>query len=146
MRSNAELPIATPAVQLKQKQYEAVKQSKAKGDPASTLVTFDHKRNALYFSKSLIPFLRNIPEGGLPVYKHLGIYAYRQAALKQYLELPPGILERAEGLEQLRALEHGIPIRIVLVDLKGRTPWSVDSPEDARMVEEILQKEGEILG
>ena len=59
--------------------------------------------------------------------------------------LPQSPLERAEQLEQLRALQNGIPIRVVLVDRKGRTHWSVDTPDDAKKVEEIIAREGELV-
>jgi 3-deoxy-manno-octulosonate cytidylyltransferase (CMP-KDO synthetase) len=146
MAADPSLPIATPAVRLDREQLEAVRRSKAEGAPAGTLVTFDLAGRALYFSKSVIPFVRFDEGGELPVHRHIGIYAYRYEALERYLALEPSPLERAEGLEQLRALEHGIPIQVVPVDYRGRTPWSVDSPEDVVEVERILAAEGEVPG
>ena len=70
-----------------------------------------------------------------------GIYAYRRAMLNRYLELAPGRFEQAEKLEQLRAIEHGITIRVVEVDCGGRTFWSVDNPSDVAVVERILASE-----
>jgi 3-deoxy-manno-octulosonate cytidylyltransferase (CMP-KDO synthetase) len=108
-------------------------------------VTFDRNSNALYFSKNLIPFVRNSSKDDPYVFRHIGLYAYRHAALERYVSLEPSPLERAEGLEQLRALENGMPIRVVEVDYRGRTHWSVDTPEDISHVEEIINREGELV-
>jgi 3-deoxy-manno-octulosonate cytidylyltransferase (CMP-KDO synthetase) len=111
------------------------------------MVVFDRNHKALYFSKNLIPFVRDPllqkDVTDLPLYQHIGLYAYRWAMLKRYVQLPPSRLEQLEGLEQLRALENGIPIHVVPVDYRGRTHASIDSPEDVQSVERILAKEGE---
>lgn len=143
MKADAGLPMATPAVELTAEGEAAMRASKAAGEVGGTTVVFGSDRNALYFSKAVIPFQRH-PEAGTPVYKHIGLYAYRFATLERLVALAPSPLERAESLEQLRALENGVPIRVVLTDYRGRTPWSVDSPSDAERVEAILRAEGEI--
>lgn len=76
---------------------------------------------ALYFSRAAIP------AGDGPLYHHIGIYAYRPAALERFVRLPPGMLERRERLEQLRALEAGMRIDAALVDT---VPLGVDTPAD----------------
>jgi 3-deoxy-manno-octulosonate cytidylyltransferase (CMP-KDO synthetase) len=81
-----------------------------------------------------------------PVYRHVGIYAYRLAVLERYIGLAATPFETSEGLEQLRLLEHGIPIRVVETSMRGRTNWSVDTPQDIAIVEEILKREGEVGG
>lgn len=142
----ADTQIATPAVQLTKTDYQKLQESKLTTPASGTLVTFDKNFNALYFSKSLIPYLRNHPDGELlPVYRHIGMYAYRLDALKRYLELEPSVLELTEGLEQLRALENGIPIKVVTVDYKGRSHWSVDAPEDVKVAEDLIKSEGELV-
>jgi 3-deoxy-manno-octulosonate cytidylyltransferase (CMP-KDO synthetase) len=115
----------------------------AVGEVGGTSVVFDKAMNALYFSKTIIPFRRE--DAGVPIYKHIGLYAYRFSALERLVALEPGPLERTESLEQLRALENGIPIRIVLTEYHGRTPWSVDSPRDAEIAADIIAREGEIV-
>jgi 3-deoxy-manno-octulosonate cytidylyltransferase (CMP-KDO synthetase) len=65
--------------------------------------------------------------------------------LRRLVSLEPGPLETAEQLEQLRALEHGIPIRVVTVDYRGRTHWGIDTEEDLRRCEELICAEGELL-
>ena len=73
-----------------------------------------------------------------PVYLHWGIYAYRKSALERFVALPPGILENCEKLEQLRALENGIRIRVVLSNLSS---IGVDTPEDLAAAERRLMEE-----
>ncbi len=144
MNADPALQMATPAVRVSTEQFKAIGDSKKGGAAAGTLVTFAHNGDALYFSKSMIPFIRN-SSGELPVYRHIGLYAYRPAVLKKLIEFKPGQFEIAEGLEQLRALENGIPVRVVLVDYRSRTHWSVDSPDDAKVVEQIIAREGELI-
>jgi 3-deoxy-manno-octulosonate cytidylyltransferase (CMP-KDO synthetase) len=88
---------------------------------------------ALYFSKYPIPYDRD--GGGVVRWKHIGIYAYRREALEVFHRLPPSPLERTEGLEQLRFLEHGIPIVTVETD---RSTIGVDTEDDLRAVEAVL--------
>jgi len=90
--------------------------------------------------------MRKKLEDPLPVFRHIGLYVYRYDILKQYLALPPSELEQVEGLEQLRALDNGIPIKVVEVDYRGRTHCAVDSQADVDYVEQLIAKEGELLG
>lgn len=102
-------------------------------NPNVVKVVIDHRGRALYFSRSPLPFWR---DGDRPYYfKHIGIYAYRVEFLKNFVTLPPGRWEKAEKLEQLRALEYGFPIHIV--ETKGDT-LEVDTPEDLARVEAYL--------
>ncbi len=84
---------------------------------------------ALYFSRVAIP------SGAGPHYHHIGLYAYRRAALERFVALPPGLLERRESLEQLRALEAGMRIDAALVDT---VPLGVDTPADLARARELL--------
>jgi 3-deoxy-manno-octulosonate cytidylyltransferase (CMP-KDO synthetase) len=136
--------MATPAVRMSAQSFERLRNAKAGGEVGGTTVTFDCKHDALYFSKSIIPFVRTVTDP-LPVWRHIGLYGYRSATLARLVALSPGPLEMAEQLEQLRALEHGIRIRIVPVDYRGRTHWGVDSPEDLRRCEEFILREGELV-
>lgn len=144
MLAEPDLAMATPAVELAGAALDKMKAAKLAGEVGGTTVVFNRDFNALYFSKAIIPFQRH-PEAGTPVYKHIGLYAYRAAALERLVALEPSPLEKAESLEQLRALENGIPIRVVLTDYRGRTPWSVDSPRDAEIAAEIIAREGELV-
>ncbi|MFD2232741.1 3-deoxy-manno-octulosonate cytidylyltransferase [Phaeospirillum tilakii] len=84
---------------------------------------------ALYFSRA------TVPANDGPLYHHLGIYAYRRAALERFVALEPGVLERREKLEQLRALEHGMRIDAALVDT---VPLGVDTPADLERARALL--------
>lgn len=86
---------------------------------------------ALYFSRSVIPFLRNAASGNLVnnfnFQKHIGIYAYRSEVLRKIVKLPEGTLEKAESLEQLRWLEHGFSIFVSETESEG---FAIDTPDD----------------
>lgn len=144
MINNQKIAIATPAIKLCGKAREQFIQSKQRGSSSGTCVVFDNQYRALYFSKTLIPFSRD-QEHTFDVYRHIGLYGYTQAALLEVTALPESTLERTEKLEQLRALEHGIPIQVVSVDYRGRTHGSVDQPSDVEDVERIIEQEGELL-
>jgi 3-deoxy-manno-octulosonate cytidylyltransferase (CMP-KDO synthetase) len=145
MLANPGVEMATPATQISKERYLAMQAAKLKGEVGGTMLVFDKKQHALYFSKSMIPYLREASLPSLPLYLHIGLYIYRYATLKKYVSLKPSLLERVEGLEQLRALENGIPIRIVIVDYQGRTQGSIDSPNDVKRVESIIDQEGELV-
>ena len=89
--------------------------------------------DALYFSRSVIPYARNARV--TPALRHLGIYAYRRDFLENYVRWEPTPLEKTESLEQLRALENGARIRVILTD---HVSVGVDTPEQAIQVEQIL--------
>ncbi|MBK9144686.1 MAG: 3-deoxy-manno-octulosonate cytidylyltransferase [Candidatus Melainabacteria bacterium] len=145
MKADSLVPMATPAVRISADQYRQLKSQKDSGIVGGTMVVFDRQYNALYFSKAMIPFLRSTGGGDPPLYRHIGLYAYRRDTLERYLSLEPGELEKTEGLEQLRALENGIGIRVVVVDYRGRTHGSVDSETDVPVVEAIIESEGELV-
>jgi len=105
-------------------------------DPNHVKTVFDRNGNALYFSRASIPFQRNPDEPVTPTYyKHLGFYAYRKGFLLTFVGLPEGEWERFEKLEQLRALEYGYTIKVVLTE---HDSIEVDTPEDIKRVEELL--------
>jgi 3-deoxy-manno-octulosonate cytidylyltransferase (CMP-KDO synthetase) len=108
------------------------------GDPNVVKVVTDRFQNAIYFSRSTIPYLRGaLPGGGSPThYKHIGLYVYRRDFLLRYSDLPIGPLEEAERLEQLRALENGFKIRVVETEYES---LGVDTPEDLVRVSELFE-------
>jgi 3-deoxy-manno-octulosonate cytidylyltransferase (CMP-KDO synthetase) len=118
--------------------------------PSVVKVVTDARGDALYFSRSPIPHVRldaggpresaaAAVERGL-ARKHVGLYVYRREALRRLTSLPPSTLERAEGLEQLRALQDGLRIRVVETD--GRAGVAVDTPEDLERVRSLLAPQG----
>jgi 3-deoxy-manno-octulosonate cytidylyltransferase (CMP-KDO synthetase) len=98
-------------------------------DPNVVKVVTDHDGDAIYFSRSLIPYPRD--GGGAAHYKHIGLYVYQREFLLSYSQLRVGPLERAEKLEQLRAIENGYRIRVVETDYDS---LGVDTPEDLARV------------
>lgn len=98
----------------------------------------DRKGNALYFSRSVIPHLRGLPENewisGYNFLKHIGIYAYRTAVLSEIVKLEPSPLELAESLEQLRWLENGYAIGVAVTEFES---IAIDSPDDLQKVKNI---------
>ncbi len=145
MLADPTIQMATPAVHLTGKALADFVVSKRGGSSSGTCVTFDKKGRALYFSKALIPYHREENHPDRMVYRHIGLYAYRAKTLQHLSLLPEGTFEKSEKLEQLRALENGIPIQVVPVDYRGRTHGSVDRPEDISFVESVIEREGELL-
>jgi 3-deoxy-manno-octulosonate cytidylyltransferase (CMP-KDO synthetase) len=113
--------------------------------PDVVKVVCDGRGNALYFSRSPVPYVRVAPadaasaaiERGL-AWRHIGLYAYRRATLLRLSSLPPAALEEAEALEQLRALAHGISIRVVPVS--GMAGIAVDTPQDLERVRALMAR------
>ncbi len=107
-------------------------------NPACVKVVIAQNGNALYFSRTRIPFPRR-PDG-TTVYQHIGLYAYRRHFLGMFANLPPTPLEMTESLEQLRAIEHGYHIRMARV---ANAPVGVDTPEDLERARELMTNTGE---
>lgn len=97
-------------------------------------VTISGNGNALYFSRSPIPFRRDLTTQ-IPTYRHLGIYGYRTDFLRHFVSLPPSALEICEGLEQLRALEDGACIRVHITEHEA---IGLDSPDQVPLIESLL--------
>ncbi len=113
-------------------------------DPNVVKVVVNREEFALYFSRSPIPFLRDtearphpawLRESWCHVYRHVGLYVYRRDVLLAFASLQPTALERAECLEQLRALEHGLRIKVVETSYES---IGVDTPQDLERVRQLL--------
>ncbi len=126
--ADADAPMATLCRPLEEERAD---------DPNAVKVVRDARGRALYFSRSAIPFPRQREAAAALWRLHLGIYCFRREALARFVALAPSPLERAEALEQLRALENGIPI---LVLDAPHPAYGVDTPEDLRRVEQIMQQ------
>jgi len=109
-------------------------------NPGEVKVVMDKNNKALYFSRAVIPFLRNIPQEKwltqFAYYKHVGLYAFRSDVLKEITHLPVSSLEKAESLEQLRWLQNGYPIDVVETDTES---ICIDIPEDIPRAIEYLK-------
>lgn len=112
-------------------------------NPSNVKCVFDREQNALYFSRALIPSnKKNSYHPDTPYYRHIGLYAYRPSFLLEYLKLPPTPLQLEEDLEQLRVLEHGYRIKVVIVN---HASIEVDLPEDLQKAEQWLCKQNIFL-
>lgn len=105
------------------------------GNPNQVKVVCNKLNDALYFSRSLIPFNRNLLVQS-PVFRHIGVYAYRKQILLDFTSWPAGVLEQTEMLEQLRYLENGISIRMVETTTSS---IGIDTPEDLEKAREYYQ-------
>lgn len=105
----------------------------------SPKIVLDNNGFALYFSRSVIPFVRGVERGEwlgkYPFLKHIGLYAYRREVLREITQLPPSTLEVAESLEQLRWLQNGYRIRVGLTDVET---IGIDTPDDLAQAEKFL--------
>lgn len=124
--SDADLKMATVGAPLLEAEYN---------EPSAVKVVCNKKGDAMYFSRSLIPYPRNAFVNE-PL-KHIGIYAYTREFLLTYAEMEPTPAELTESLEQLRALENGVPIRVIKTNARF---VGVDTPEDLKAVNEIFAK------
>ena len=136
--------VATPAMRQRSDEVRKLQAEEAAGRVGGTSVVVDNEGRALYFSKKLIPYL---PDGALdtdlsPVRLHIGVYAYRRAALATYVATPPTKLEMLEGLEQLRFLAAGVPIDVVEVATPSFTMRELNNPEDVSPIEDSLSMAG----
>lgn len=106
----------------------------------SPKVVVDKNMRALYFSRSVIPYLRDTEQERWlschTFYKHIGLYAYRTKTLQEITSLPQGTLEKAESLEQLRWLENGYVIKVGVCDVET---IGIDTPDDLRQANEVLK-------
>ncbi|WP_298642162.1 3-deoxy-manno-octulosonate cytidylyltransferase [uncultured Prevotella sp.] len=109
-------------------------------NPNSPKIVVDNRGYAMYFSRSVIPYIRNTRReewiGQFPYLKHIGLYAYRRDVLRQVTQLPQSSLEIAESLEQLRWLQNGYKIKVGLTDVET---VGIDTPEDLAKAEEFLK-------
>lgn len=105
-------------------------------NPNAVKVVLNRASDALYFSRSPVPFLRD-GDVSVTFYRHQGIYGYSRKFLLQFIRWKPGILERIEQLEQLRALENGAKIRVLITK---KASIGVDTPDDVKLVTAILKK------
>jgi len=127
MASHPNLPLGTLVSPLRsQREFR---------NPNVVKVALGEGGRCLYFSRSPVPCLRGKPIKGSPVFRHVGLYAFRRESLEAFTSWPPSELETAEGLEQLRALEHGVEVRAAVVEWPG---CAVDAPEDVAVAEAML--------
>lgn len=144
MSARPDAAVATPVVKCDAQTYAHFRADRAAGLVGGTTAVFDTTHRALYFSKEVLPYIApaKAAEAEGDVFHHVGLYAYRPAALAQYASWPEGRLERHEGLEQLRFLENGAEILCVEVEGRGRVFWELNNPGDVERIESILNADG----
>lgn len=144
MAGDGAIAVATAAILAAGETHRRLADDQAHGRVGGTTVVRVRTGDALYFTKSLIPHIppTRIGEPGLPIRLHVGVYAYRRAALETYSAHPQTELEELEGLEQLRFLDAGVPVRVVDVDPRGADIWELNNPSDIGPIEQALVARG----
>jgi 3-deoxy-manno-octulosonate cytidylyltransferase (CMP-KDO synthetase) len=140
MKTDPTIAMATPVLRCDRQTYDNFVEDRKEGRVGGTTAVFDRRMNALYFSKEVLPYIApgKVPES-IPVFHHVGVYAYHPDALRSYVDAPVSSLETLEGLEQLRFLAAGIPVRCVEVDARGRLFWELNNPADVARIEAALE-------
>jgi len=144
LAKNPQAAMATPVLRCDGRALNGFLADRRAGRVGGTTAVFGEHRNALYFSKEVIPFMtRTFGETDMtPVYHHVGVYAYRPEALLEYSSWKPGPLEILEGLEQLRFLEQGRSVLCVEVEARNRQFWELNNPEDVPRLEQMMVEMG----
>ncbi len=144
LKSAPDAEIATPVLRCDGATLASFLADRKANRVGGTTAVFGVGGKALYFSKEVIPFTTETYADGAetPVFHHVGVYAYRPAALSSYPSWPVGPLEQLEGLEQLRFLENGRNVLCVEVDAKDREFWELNNPEDVPKLEAMMARMG----
>jgi 3-deoxy-manno-octulosonate cytidylyltransferase (CMP-KDO synthetase) len=143
LESSDDLAMATPVVAASPAVLAHLQSDAAAGRVGGTTAACASDGRALYFSKSIIPHAAPGTTPIQPILLHIGVYAYRPAALEAYAALPPAPLELQEGLEQLRFLDAGLPVGTVLCEAP---PWEIvelNNPTDVPLIEAELVRRAE---
>lgn len=137
--------VATPVKRLRWEELDKLRESKKTTPFSGTTVIVNTQNRALWFSKTIIPGIRK--EAAMrektpysPVYQHLGLYGYQLSTLERFTNMPAGVYEELEGLEQLRFLENGIPIQCVELEPGTIIHSGIDSPEDLERAKKVLSQ------
>ena len=142
LRADPEADIATPVLRCDGRALNGLLADRRAGRVGGTTAVFGAGGRGLYFSKEVIPFTGQVYADAVatPVFHHVGVYAYRPAALAAYPFWPVGPLEALEGLEQLRFLENGRVVACVEVQARGRQFWELNNPEDVPRIEAMMRE------
>jgi len=141
LEQQPDVSIATPVVRADLETWHTLQQEKQAHRLGATTAVFTKDKKALYFSREVLPYINDEAAEqakSLPVYVHVGVYAYRPDALDTYNSWSMGPLEEKEGLEQLRFLENGQQVLCVEISTRGRVLWDLNNPEDIERIERAL--------
>ncbi|WP_325166327.1 3-deoxy-manno-octulosonate cytidylyltransferase [Thermohalobaculum xanthum] len=144
MRADPAMEVATPVLRCDEEALDGFVADRRAGRVGGTTAVMDRRGRALYFSKEVLPYADPAKRHAVPVFHHVGVYAYRPPALARYVGLDAGQLETSEGLEQLRFLEHGIAVQCVEVEARGASFWELNNPEDVPRIEKVLAARGTV--
>ncbi len=136
--------VATPVLRASPGGLEGLLEDRRQGRVGATTAAIDAAGRALYFSKEVLPHVGRPPSPGepIPVFHHVGVYAYRREPLMAYPGWSEGQLEHWEGLEQLRFLENGVPVHCIEVEARGRDFWELNHPGDVERLEAMMHSMG----
>ncbi len=142
LKTAPDAEIATPVLRCDGATLNGFLEDRRAGRVGGTTAVFGAQKQGLYFSKEVIPFTSETypAKAETPVFHHVGVYAYRAAALAAYSGWPVGPLEQLEGLEQLRFLENGRQILCVEVEARGRQFWELNNPADVQRIEAMMSE------
>ena len=132
------IEVTTPAIRAEGATLDHLLAEQRAGRVGGTTVVSSALGQALYFSKHLLP--HGAERTGCPIYLHLGVYAYRRSALRRYVAAQPSAAELAEGLEQLRFLDQGVPVTVVDCPAPDQLTAELNNPEDAAPIEAELTR------
>ena len=144
MRERNSQGVVTPILRCDAEAVTNFIEDRRHGRVDATTVVTNRLGQALYFSKEVLPFTngKGVVNGEVPVFHHVGLYAYGRDALAAYRQWQPGPLEELEGLEQLRFLENGYPVGAVEVSAPGAKFWELNNPSDIPLIERYLAEMG----
>lgn len=142
LKANPSAEVATPVLRCDGRALNGFLEDRRAGRVGGTTAVFGADKKALYFSKEVIPFTSEVysDDAETPVFHHVGVYAYRPAALADYPSWSAGPLETLEGLEQLRFLERDRPLLCVEVEARGKQFWELNNPEDVPRIEAMMKE------
>ena len=144
LRADPAADIATPVLRCDGRALNGFLADRRAGRVGGTTAVFAANRHALYFSKEVVPYTAQTyaDHDETPVFHHVGVYAYRPAALAAYTGWPMGPIEALEGLEQLRFLENNHAVLCVQVQARGRQFWELNNPEDVPRLQAMMAEMG----
>jgi 3-deoxy-manno-octulosonate cytidylyltransferase (CMP-KDO synthetase) len=144
LQNAPEAEVATPVLRCDGETLNNLLQDRKEGRVGGTTAVFTASNQAMYFSKEVIPFTSQVyaADAPTPVFHHVGVYAYRPAALAAYPGWATGPLEGLEGLEQLRFMENNRAVLCVEVAAKDRQFWELNNPEDVPRIEQMMADMG----
>lgn len=140
-KSDSSIQVITPVAPLRWAELDALRQAKTATPFSGTTTVVDRNGNAIWFSKNILPAIRNEDRSTefSPVLQHIGLYGYRTGTLRRFVSMKQGHYEELEGLEQLRLIENGILIRTIRLTVgAGLAQAGIDSPEDIERAERVL--------